>query len=145
MIDLLKFPCHKKPHADSTLRQMKKDELIGILRDYEHNYGALYSFYEKSVKNAEALLKEAEGITLGAILAAIEPGTGVFIVHHMGADISEAVAGGMVEEILTSDAVKKCGGNPVKRITVDVDDWPDTPTPTLIVTIGDQEKRRCET
>lgn len=37
MIDLSKFPCHKKPYANSTLRQMKKSELIDILRDYEHN------------------------------------------------------------------------------------------------------------
>lgn len=84
-------------------------------------------------------------IALGDLLAAIEPGTGVLIVHHMGADISEAVAGGTVEELLASDAVKKCGGNHVKRITVDIEDWPDTPTPTLIVTIGDREKRRRET
>lgn len=140
MIDISKFPCHKKPYADSTLWQMKKDELIGILRDYEHNYGALHSLYENSVKNAEALLKAAEGITLDDLLAAIEPGTGVFIVHHMGADISEA--GGTVEELLASAAVKKCGGNHVKRITLDVEDWPDTPTPTLIVTIGNKEERR---
>ena len=84
-------------------------------------------------------------ITLGDLLAAIEPGTCVYIVHHMGADISEVVAGGTVEELLASDAVKKCGGNHVKRIIVDVEDWPDTPTPTLIAMIGDREKRRHET
>lgn len=81
-------------------------------------------------------------ITLGGLLAATERETGVFIIHQMGAEVSEAVAGGTVEELLASDAVKKCGGNPVERITVDVDDWPDTPTPTLIVTIGNKEKRR---
>ena len=74
MMDLSKFPCHKKPYADSTLRNMKKGELIGILRDYEHNYGALYSFYENSVKNAEALLKKAERLSLGALLAVLQDG-----------------------------------------------------------------------
>lgn len=53
---------------------MKKGELIGILRDYEHNYGALYSFYENSVKNAEALLKKAERLSLGALLAVLQDG-----------------------------------------------------------------------
>ena len=86
MIDFSSFPCHKKPYADSTLRNMSKSDLIGILRDYEHNYATLYSFYKNSVKNAEALLKEAEGITLAALLSTFEPKTGVFIVHHMGAD-----------------------------------------------------------
>ena len=75
MMDLSKFPCHKKPYADSTLRNMKKGELIGILRDYEHNYGALYSFYENSVKNAEALLKRRSGYHSGPSSPSSRTGT----------------------------------------------------------------------
>ena len=84
------------------------------------------------------------GITLAALLSTFEPKTGVFIVHHMGAEVSEGVGGGMAAELLASDVVKKVGGNIVKRIAVDLDDWPDTPTPTVIVTIGGRAKRRRE-
>lgn len=49
----LRFPCAKKPYADSTLRNMTKAELIQIIRDYEHNYAVLYEAHERSVAYAE--------------------------------------------------------------------------------------------
>ena len=39
-------PYHGKQYVDSTLRGMKKEELIQIVRDYEHNYNALYEANE---------------------------------------------------------------------------------------------------
>lgn len=49
----LRFPCAKKPYADSTLRNMTKAELIQIIRNYEHNYAALYEANERGVAYAE--------------------------------------------------------------------------------------------
>ena len=57
MLDLSTFPCRRKPYADSTLSAMRKSELIGIIRDYEHNYAALYDTYRQAVRNAEAAAK----------------------------------------------------------------------------------------
>lgn len=144
MMDLSKFPCHKKPYADSTLRNMKKGELIGILRDYEHNYGALYSFYENSVKNAEALLKKAERLSLGALLAVLQDEARVFIVHRMGPNECEGVAGGTARELRSTRCVEVCGDNVVERLALDLDEWPevwpsDDPAPVLVITIGGKE------
>ena len=52
-----RFPCAKKPYADSTLRNMTKAELIQIIRDYEHNYSALYEANERGVAWAEKKFK----------------------------------------------------------------------------------------
>ena len=143
MIDLSKFPCHKKPYADSTLRNMKKGDLIGILRDYEHNYGALYSFYENSVKNAEALLKQAERLTLGALLALLQERDRVFIARRMGPHECEIVAGGTVQELRSMRCAEVCGSNVVERLALDLDEWPDVwpedAAPVLLVTIGGKE------
>lgn len=49
----LRFPYGKKPLADSTLRNMKKQDLIQIIRDYEHNYSVLYEAHERGVAYAE--------------------------------------------------------------------------------------------
>lgn len=49
----LRFPYAKKPYADGTLRNMTKAELIQIIRDYEHNYAALYEANERGVAYAE--------------------------------------------------------------------------------------------
>lgn len=49
----LRFPYEKKPLADSTLRNKTKAELIQIIRDYEHNYAALYEANERGVAYAE--------------------------------------------------------------------------------------------
>ena len=121
MMDLSKFPCHKKPYADSTLRNMKKGELIGILRDYEHNYGALYS-----------------------LLAVLQDGDRVFIVRRMGPHECEAVAGGTAQELRSTRCVEVCGDNMVERLALDLDEWPeiwpsDDPAPVLVITIGGKE------
>lgn len=140
MIDLSKFPCHKKPYADSTLRNMRKDELIGILRDYEHNYGALYSFYENSVKNAEALLKQAERLTLGDILAVLREQDHVFILHRLGPQFLEVVANGTVRELMATRCVEACGDNVIEEIGMGVDEhldeWVSEGVPFLIIVIG---------
>lgn len=78
-------------------------------------------------------------VTLSALLAALEPSERLFISHHLGPHESEAVAEGTVEELRASRCVEVCGDNTVKRIAVDVDDWPDVPEPMLIVTIGGKE------
>lgn len=52
-------PYQKKPLSDSTLRGMTKDELIDVLRDYEHNYSTLFEAYNNSVAAAEKLLRRA--------------------------------------------------------------------------------------
>ena len=49
----LRFPCAKKPCADGTLRNKTKAELIQIIRDYEHNYTALYEANELGIAYAE--------------------------------------------------------------------------------------------
>ena len=140
MIDLSKFPCHKKPYADSTLRNMRKGELIGILRDYEHNYGALYSFYENSVKNAEALLKQAERLTLRALLALLQPHDRAMIFHRLGQQFLETVANGTVQELLTTRCVEACGDNVIEKIEMSVEEspveWVSEGVPILVVTIG---------
>ena len=53
-------PYHGKPYADSTLRGMKKEELIQIIRDYEHNYNALYEANERGIQAATKLLDAEE-------------------------------------------------------------------------------------
>lgn len=50
-------PYHGKPYADSTLRGMKKEELIQIIRDYEHNYSELYEANERGIAYAERKFK----------------------------------------------------------------------------------------
>ena len=77
-----------------------------------------------------------KGIIFEALLDLLKPTERLFVIHHMGADISEAVAGGTVEEIRAARCVEVCGDNIVERLAVDVDDWPDTPAPVLLVTIG---------
>lgn len=81
-------------------------------------------------------------ITLSALLDLLKPTERLFVIHHMGADISEAVAGGTVEELRATRCVEVCGDNIVERLAVDVDDWPDTPAPVLIITIGGKAARK---
>lgn len=78
-------------------------------------------------------------VTLAALLALLDPSERLFVIHHLGANISEAVAGGTVEELRATRCVEVCGDNIVERIAVDVDDWPDTPAPVLLITIGGKE------
>ena len=70
----------------------------------------------------------SKALTLSGLMALLLPKERLFVIHHLGADISEAVAGGTVEELERT------------RIAVDVDDWPDTPAPILLVTIGGKVK-----
>lgn len=56
----LRFPYAKKPYADSTLWNMTKAELIQIIRDYEHNYAALYEANERVIAYAEKRIRAAE-------------------------------------------------------------------------------------
>lgn len=81
-------------------------------------------------------------ITLSALLSLLKSTERLFVIHHMGADISEAVAGGTVEELRATRCVEVCGDNIVERLAVDVDDWPDTPAPVLLVTIGGKAVRK---
>lgn len=53
-------PYHGKQYADSTLRGMKKEELIQIIRDYENNYNALYEANERGIQAATKMLAETD-------------------------------------------------------------------------------------
>ena len=53
-------PYHGKQYADSTLRGMKKEELIQIIRDYEHNFNALYEANERGIQAATKMLAETD-------------------------------------------------------------------------------------
>lgn len=81
-------------------------------------------------------------ITLADLLALLKPTERIFVIHYLGANISEAVAGGTVEELQKTRCVEVCGNNIVEKIAVDVDDWPDTPAPVLLVTIGGKAGRK---
>lgn len=82
----------------------------------------------------------SKALTLSGLMALLLPKERLFVIHHLGADISEAVAGGTVEELKRTRCVEVCGNNIVERIAVDMDDWPDTPAPILLVTIGGKVK-----
>ena len=74
--------------------------------------------------------------TLRAYLEPVAPETGLLILHHMGADCYEAIHSGTVRDAMLSRCVEVCGDHPVEKVAGDVDDWPDTPSPVLIITIG---------
>lgn len=46
---------HIKPKADSTLYNMRKDDLIEYIRTLEHNYNVAVSFNENQAKYIESL------------------------------------------------------------------------------------------
>lgn len=46
---------HIRPKADSTLRNMRKDDLIEYIRCLEHNYNVAVSFNENQAKYIESL------------------------------------------------------------------------------------------
>ena len=56
VIDIGEVKRHIKPKADSTLRNMKKDELIAYIRTLEHNYNVAQTFLEQQAKNFESLV-----------------------------------------------------------------------------------------
>ena len=80
-------------------------------------------------------------ITLSGLLSIVDPEAQTLIIHRMGADCYEAVATGPVREARVARCVEVCGDRLVEKITVDSDDWPDTPAPVLIITIGGKEPR----
>lgn len=80
-----------------------------------------------------------EKITLSGLLSVVDPEAQTLIIHHMGADCYEAVATGPVREAQVARCVEACGDQLVEKITVDSDDWPDTPAPVLSITIGGKE------
>lgn len=45
-----------KPKADSTLRCMRKAELIAYIRTLEHNYNVAQSFLDQQAKNMEQIM-----------------------------------------------------------------------------------------
>lgn len=75
-------------------------------------------------------------VTLAALLGLLKPTERLFVIHRMGADISEAVAGGTVEELRATRCVEICGDNIVERLTVDIEGYPWEQEATLLVTIG---------
>ena len=58
MIDVNEIKRYVKPRSDSTLRNMKKDELIAYIRILEHNCNVANSFVEQQAKNFGFLMKE---------------------------------------------------------------------------------------
>lgn len=80
--------------------------------------------------------------TLRAYLEPVDQEAGTIILHHMGADCYEAVYSGSAREAMSSRCVEVCGDRPVEKVAVDVDDWPDTPTPVLIITIGEKAVKK---
>lgn len=58
LIDVTAIRRHAKPKADSTLRNMKKDELIEYIRMLEYNFNVSESFLDQQAKNFEILMKE---------------------------------------------------------------------------------------
>ena len=63
-------------------------------------------------------------VTLAALLAVLQDGDRVFIVHRMGPHECEAVAGGTVQELHSTRCVEVCGDNVVERLTLDMEEWP---------------------
>ena len=55
LVDIGEVKCHIKPKADSTLRNMRKDDLIEYIRSLEHNYNVAVSFNENQAKYIESL------------------------------------------------------------------------------------------
>ena len=55
IVDIAEVKRHIKPKADSTLRNMRKDDLIEYIRCLEHNYNVSVSFNENQAKYIESL------------------------------------------------------------------------------------------
>ena len=53
----------------------------------------------------------SKALTLSGLMALLLPKERLFVIHHLGADISEAVAGGTVEELERTRCVEVCGNN----------------------------------
>lgn len=55
VVDIGEVKRHINPKADSTLRNMRKDDLIEYIRCLEHNYNVAVSFNENQAKYVESL------------------------------------------------------------------------------------------
>ena len=55
LVDVEQVKRHIKPKADSTLRNMRKTDLIEYIRCLEHNYDVAVSFNENQAKYIESL------------------------------------------------------------------------------------------
>lgn len=55
VVDIGELKRHIKPKADSTLRNMRKDDLIDYIRCLENNYNVAVSFNENQAKYIESL------------------------------------------------------------------------------------------
>ena len=85
-------------------------------------------------------------VTLAALLAVLQDGDRVFVVHRMGSHECEGVAGGTVQELRSTRCVEVCGDNVVESLALDLDEWPevwpsDDPAPVLVITIGGKEAK----
>ena len=75
-------------------------------------------------------------VTLAALLGVLKSDEEILVVHRIGPNECEAVAGGTAAELRATRCVEVCGDNIVERVAVNVDDWPEVPTPILFITIG---------
>ncbi len=80
-----------------------------------------------------------KSLTLAALLDVLKPDEEILVVHRIGPHECEAVAGGTAAELQATRCVEVCGDNIVERVAVNVDDWPEVPTPILFITIGGKE------
>jgi len=55
VVDIGEVRRHIRPKADSSLRNMRKDDLIEYIRCLEHNYNVAVSFNENQAKYIESL------------------------------------------------------------------------------------------
>ena len=55
LVDIGEVKRHIKPKADSTLRNMRKDDLIEYIRSLEHNYNVAVSFNKNQAKYIDSL------------------------------------------------------------------------------------------
>jgi hypothetical protein len=62
VVDIGEMKRHIKPKADSTLHNMRKNDLIEYIRCLEHNYNVAVSFNENQAKYVESL-----GLSIGWI------------------------------------------------------------------------------
>ena len=77
-------------------------------------------------------------VTLAALLAILQPEDYIFVVRRLGPHECESVADGTVQELQSARCVEVCGDNVVEHLALDVDDWPDPPVPTHVITIGEK-------
>lgn len=58
VIDVSEIRRHTKHFAETTLRNMKKDQLIEYIRILEHNINVTNSFLDQQARNFKILMKE---------------------------------------------------------------------------------------